>query len=507
MPSSRQVYRDANAVWQSQTIPYLGSEIPQVGVSEWDFETYFADQIKIQHPEDHKYAGDRRGIHDQSMYNNLFGVARVGFDLMTCDIIGNNPYFVLCETIVCNYLRSIEFDVLDASGDRKDKTYEWFRNPNPQQSFWDIWISAFRDVFRYDAGAIVLTYSRGGWVREMKAYRGIEFWAELDRLFFGDHANLFGSGGGAYISNGYVSRWWQHSPMGVFIPFKPEAVVYLMMYPWSGSVYGSDIMKHFRFNYRGLMSATVAYGKIMDNGLNAGIVFKHPDIGSIEVLQQRIAGLKHVNGGPTNYGKPLHIIGHEEVETLGNNNLMNQQYIEGMKFNINIIANLFGLPSSEFSMEGGAQSRSTSYIQKDIRKSRVIGTITTLIEDKINREILPRLKGYEPGDKFSFKKVTDLDDQLKEAYVVQQNMSSLTMAFSMGIPMDIGMKLTSFGQQLSSDERDTISQMVSSQAGTMAQEGQSGRYEGDDYQETFMGYKDVAITQSQIGAVRHPEGS
>ena len=107
MPSSRQVYRDANAVWQSQTIPYLGSEIPQVGVSEWDFETYFADQIKIQHPEDHKYAGDRRGIHDQSMYNNLFGVARVGFDLMTCDIIGNNPYFVLCETIVCNYLRSL----------------------------------------------------------------------------------------------------------------------------------------------------------------------------------------------------------------------------------------------------------------------------------------------------------------------------------------------------------------------------------------------------------------
>ena len=77
----------------------------------------------------------------------------------------------------------------------------------------------------------------------------------------------------------------------------------------------------------------------------------------------------------------------------------------------------------------------------------------------------------------------------------------------MGIPMDIGMKLTSFGQQLSSDERDTIAEMVATQAGAMAQEGQSGRYEGDDYQETFMGYKDVAITQSQVGAVKHPEGS
>ena len=96
-----------------------------------------------------------------------------------------------------------------------------------------------------------------------------------------------------------VARWWQHSPMGVFIPFKPEEVVYLMMYPWSGSVYGSDIMKHFRFKATvDLMSATVAYGKIMDNGLNAGIVFKHPDIGSIEVLRS-IAGYNAETGeGP-----------------------------------------------------------------------------------------------------------------------------------------------------------------------------------------------------------------
>ena len=77
---------------------------------------------------------------------------------------------------------------------------------------------------------------------------------------------------------------------------------------------------------------------------------------------------------------------------------MNQQYDPvGNSIWYRLSPRLVGLPSSEFSMEGGAQSRSTSYIQKDIRKSRVIGTITTLIEDKINREILPRLKGYEPG--------------------------------------------------------------------------------------------------------------
>ena len=57
----------------------LDQKFLRLGYRRWDFETYFADQIKIQHPEDHKYAGDRRGIHDQSMYNNLFGVARARF--------------------------------------------------------------------------------------------------------------------------------------------------------------------------------------------------------------------------------------------------------------------------------------------------------------------------------------------------------------------------------------------------------------------------------------------
>ena len=38
----------------------------------------------------------------------------------------------------------------------------------------------------------------------------------------------------------------------------------------------------------------------------------------------------------------------------------------------------------------------------------------SLIEDKINREILPRLKGYEPGDKF-VKKITDLDDPVERS--------------------------------------------------------------------------------------------
>lgn len=490
----------------SMSLPYMGVTVPTVGVTEWDYDKYFKDEINIIHPEDTKYADYRRGVHDLSMYNYLFGIARTGFDLMTCNVVRTNPFFVMNEAIVTDYLRQVKFDVVDRKGNRKDQMYEFFAYPNPQQSFWDVWIPAVRDMFAYDAGVVTITYGPDGRVAELKPYRGTEFWAELDRVAFKGNNMPFNPATSSYISHGYVVRWWQHTANGLFIPWNPEEVVYLMRYPQSGSVYGTDIMKYFRFHYRGLMSATVAYGKIMDNGLNSGVVFKHPDIGSIDILQERINGLRKVNGGPTNYGKPLHLIGQEEVHTISNNNLMNQQFIEGIKFNAYLISNLFGLPSAEFTLESAGSSRTASYNQKDIRKSRGIGSILSIIEKAINRQILPRMKGYVKGDHFFFEEYTDLDDKLKQAYVVSQNMMSFAQAQQMGIPMDIGLKLTSFGKELTSEERDRISDIINEHSDEWDNDvARRGRYEGDDYQETFMGYKDISMNENEKTFLVHPE--
>lgn len=488
-----------------QHTPFMGVDIPTVGVTKWDYDTYFKDQVNIQHPEDERYAPDRRGIHDTSMYNYLFGIARVGFDLMTCNVLKTNPFFIINQSILFDYLRQVDFNVVDKNGNRKDKLYKWFKNPNPQQSFWEVWLAAVGDMLAYDAGTVVVTYSKGGWARELKAYRGTEFWAETDRMIFNGKQVPMNGATSAYLSHGYITRWWQHTNTGLFVPYRPEEVLYIMRYPQSGTVYGTDVMKFFRFHYRGLMSATVAYGKIMDNGLNAGVVMKHPDIGSIEVLQERLEGLRKVNSGPTNYGKPLHLIGSEEVSTISNNNLMNQQYIEGVRFNAMIIANIFGLPSSEFSLESTGVSRMTSYSQKDIRKSRGVGTILSIISERCN-QVLKRLKGYEEGDVFYFEEKSDIDDQLKEAYVVSQNMSSFKMACPNAIfPVDVGLKLTSFGKQLSPDEKDRIYDMIQELSEDNTGQSRVGRYDGDDYQETFFDYKDVSITQNEMSSLKHPE--
>lgn len=490
--------------YNTESIPYMGVSIPNVGMTEWDYKEYFADQVRIQHPEDSTYANDRRSIHDLSMYNYLFGIPRVGFDIMTCNVIKTNPYFIMYQSIVFDYLRQVKFNVIDKQGNRVDNLYEWFKHPNPQQSFWEVWLPALGDMFAYDAGVVTAVYNRGGWLRELHAYRGTEFWAELDRMILSNGNTE--SSTAPYLSHGYIVRWWQHTANGRFIAHKPEEVYYLKRYPQSGTVYGTDVMKYFRFHFRGLMSATVAYGKIMDNGLNAGVVIRHPDIGSIEVLQERIEGLRKVNVGPTNYGKPLHIIGSEEVSTISSNNLMNQQYIEGVKFNNSLLANMFGLPSSEFSLDGSGSSRTASYNQKDIRKSRGIGSILSLIEEQCQL-ILTRLKGYREGYQFVFEELSDIDDQLKQAYVVSQNMSSFRMACPDALfPADVALKLTSFAKQLSPEERDRIYDMIQTMPDGMTTDNpRTGRYDGDDYQETFIGYKDISMNMNEMTSLKHPE--
>lgn len=497
------MYQDGNHYWERGAIPYLGTYIEPSGGETYNWEKYFADDVNIKHPENIKLSQDR-AISDASLYNNVFGIPRPSFDLMTCDIIGSNPYYILPETIVCNYLRSVEFDVIDKSGERVDSAFEFMSNPNPQQSFWDVFIPMIRDLLRYDAGVIVKTFTVGGWLKSLKAYRGPEFWAEIDKMFFNDIANPLGNGGGSYLSHGYITRWWQHTASGIFVPFSPEEVSYFMMYPNAGNVYGTDIMKHFRFHFKGLMSGTVVFGKIMDNGLVTNLVFKHPDIGSRETLQKRLAGVKNENTGASNYGKTLHLIGNEDVQTVSNT-LMDMQYIEAQKFGIAIVANLFGIPVSEFSIESGNTSRTNSYKDRDIRNTRMLATLLTLLESKINREIIPHLRGYVKGWTFQFKKLTNLDDELKQAYVTQQNMSSLMMAMQMGFPADIGMKITQFGKQLTAEERDRVMELTQQfQPDQVQMEASSGRYDGDDYNSTFMGYKAVDVTRNEIADQNRP---
>ena len=96
--------------------------------------------------------------------------------------MARNAYVAMVEKAFLDYIGSVKWDVTDRdSNERVDSAYKFMRRPNPQSSFRDTFSPSIRDLFRYDAGAIVKTFNRRRELVEMRPYLGTEFWIEMDR--------------------------------------------------------------------------------------------------------------------------------------------------------------------------------------------------------------------------------------------------------------------------------------------------------------------------------------
>ena len=477
---------------------------PRINHLYYNEYLYPEDDVHPIRMENDKYADRRRGISSQSPYWGVFGIPRENFDRRAIDIIRVNPYYLLMETALCNYLRGISFDVKDKEGHRVESAYKFLANPNPQQGFWDVFISMVRDLIAYDAGVIVKTYSRGGYCVELHAYSGPDFWGQIDRKEVDDMPNNNNALGKAYVSHGYVTRWWQRLNNGyTYQHYLPEEVCYFKQYPRSQSIYGDAILMSFKYHFRYLISSTVAAGRMMDNGLMPNLVWTHPDIASIEVLQQRLDSADHVNVGADNFGKTLHLLGNETVSTV-DNTLADAKWLEGQQFVFKIILNIFGFPASEFSMEDVSTGRAASVVSRNIMKSRMLSTILSNIEDKINREILPELRGYTSDWYFQFDKFVELDDKLKQSRNLIDKCTAANLLTSMGMPLNIALRVAQIGDDLSPEDNAVIDELI--QQGTNnAVDTQMGRYGGQDFEETTIiggndRSSDESIRYAQTGA-------
>ena len=52
------------------------------------------------------------------------------------------------------------------------------------------------------------------------------------------------------------------------------------------------------------------------NGVGPSMVWKHPDLNSIEQLEERGMEVELENKGPENFGNILHLIGQEDISTI-----------------------------------------------------------------------------------------------------------------------------------------------------------------------------------------------
>jgi hypothetical protein len=404
----------------------------------------------------------RRSVHTISNYYNTLGVWRDDFDKITNDRLARNSYYAMCEKALMDYMGSIEYKVVDSDGESVEVATDFIETPNPQDSFDVLLKMAIRDLIRYDAAVWVKSFNKAGYLTEIKAYLGTEFWKEIDRVpmqvnipkdYVTSGANMYQG----WWSHGYTQRYWQRSRTGVYIPFQPEEICYFMSYPRTDGIYGTDFVKFLKHQLQYLIDSTRAAGKTFENGIVPSIVWEHPDVMSREQLAQRIRKVEIENRGSYKFGGIIHTVNNEKVTTLAQR-LHDMEWLEGQKFVAQLIWSMWGFSPSEFIGEG--ENRATAYVKRNITKSRLLYPLMKHFALKINREILPFLKGYKSGWKFEFIRDVDLDDEQKVAQTQAIKITSFNTLVSMGVKPSVALRVATLDDNLTKPEIEELDESL-----------------------------------------------
>ena len=385
----------------------------------------------------------RRAIYSVNSYLNIFGIPRPNFWKSDNDRLARNAIYAVCEKRIMDTIETIEWDVTDAKKESVLTAVRFLKKPNPQDTFQTLIKQTIPDLLRYDQAAWVKTRALAGNLLELKAYSGPEFWIEVDNKF----DEVMGQYGLSYYgpwSHGYVKRYWQHSRPGVYIPFAVNDVCLLMMYKKADSIYGTDFIQQLKWQLEYMIDSTKAAGMTFANGYGPSMIWKHPDLSSIDQLEERNMEVELENKGPENVGNILHLIGAEEISTVFPE-LMHMQWLEGQKFISSIIWAMFGFSASEFTSDD--VNRATAYINQNITKSKMLAPILRHLETVINTEVLPELDGYQEGWIFAFKPVQELDDKLKEAQYLQAQATVVKSYVDMNVPIEEAMRLAEVDEE------------------------------------------------------------
>jgi len=452
----------------------------------------------------------RRAIHTISNYYNTLGVWRDDFDKLTNDRLARNSYYSMCEKALMDYMGSIEYKVVDSNGESVEVATDFIDSPNPQDSFDVLLKMAIRDLIRYDAGVWVKSFNKAGYLTEIKGYLGTEFWKEIDRVpmsinipkdYVTSGANMYQG----WWSHGYTQRYWQRSRTGVYIPFQPEEICYFMSYPRTDGIYGTDFLKFLKHQLQYLIDSTRAAGKTFENGIVPSIVWEHPDVMSREQLAQRIRKVEVENRGSYKFGGIIHTVNNEKVTTLAQR-LHDMEWLEGQKFVAQLIWSMWGFSPSEFI--GESDNRATAYVKRNITKSRLLYPLMKHFASKINREILPYLKGYRQGWHFEFVRDVDLDDEQKVAQTQAIKVTTFNTLVSMGVKPSVALKVSTLADELTKPEIEDLDASIEEM--NMGLGGEGGTTEGglpDDTEAGRYGNGSEMYVDASIGSDEGSKGT
>jgi HK97 family phage portal protein len=314
----------------------------------------------------------------------------------------------MVENAICKQISSIDFEIVPTDEEEEVLKYNseieevdyLLRNPNRnKQTFYDVWGQYLRDVLELDAGVIWLGTNAKGKVVELFCYDASRFLIEMD-------------------VHGIVQKYWQYSyanPKGYPLAFDAEEIVYGKMnnssehYP-----YGFSPLQSIQQEVEVMIQST-RYNKeyFKNNAIPSGIVSAEMDHDSLTRLKNSwmndIKGKAH---------KLLFINSKDVAFTNLNGTNKDMQWLDGQKWYFHLVFGAYGLSPQEVGFYENS-NRATGESQERLTIKNAIKPYLKLIEDKINREIIPKVVGHR-DIKFQWKLKDSVAEKLEHEQTIQK---------------------------------------------------------------------------------------
>ena len=334
----------------------------------------------------------------------LIGFPRRNFNSHEIRQYAKNPYVNMVVNAIKKQLSVIKWEVV--ASDEEDETdytqiiddvTTFLKYPNSNHdTFWDVWGPFIQDVLEMDAGTIWKGRNIGGDLTELYVYDASRFRMDVDKI-------------------GRINGYWQYAltiPDGRPKFFDKADMIYGQIsrnteyYP-----YGWSPLQSIQQEVEVLMQST-RYNKefFINNAIPDGIVVAKMDKDSLKRLkstwESSIKGKAH---------KLLFLNNDADFKPMKVSN-KDMDWKEMQKWYFHTVFGAYGLSPMEVGFyEDG--NRATGESQERITIRNAIAPYMRLIEQKINREIIPDLTGNDDV-KFKFVPKDDVTEKLENEQIM-----------------------------------------------------------------------------------------
>lgn len=268
---------------------------------------------------------------------------------------------------------------------------EFFNIPNRnKESFRDILRALLKDVFEIDAGVLVKGFSVDSY--DFQNTEPVSNQPQLKPTGQRILTELYARDGATFLKEvdrwGYVRGYWQYSYSYPSMPiwFNHDEIVYMMEHPSSRTPYGYSIPQALLEVIKTLQYS-VLYNK---NFFEQGAI----PPGALALLDTSDEELKRMQQLWNNsmQGKPFQIpFINKKVEFVNFGfNMSELQFLETQMWYQKLVISSFKLTPSELGFTEDV-NKSSGNSQAEVMRRRGIRPVLEILQDKINKEILPEL--------------------------------------------------------------------------------------------------------------------